>query len=100
MYDNLKPLAEECEINWQLQLYSIYQSEGIYKDLLDWYRSSDIVVCKVLEHWSEAPKMQSIELDEGLMIVEEAIQKAKKIVEGYPETKFTTEEYTKFHAYP
>lgn len=42
--------------------------------------------------------MQSIELDEGLMIVEEAIQKAKKIVEGYPETKFTTEEYTKFHA--
>lgn len=44
--------------------------------------------------------MQSIQLDEGLMIIEEAIQKAKKIVEGYPETKFTTEEYTKFHAYP
>lgn len=74
--------------------------KDIYKDLLDWYRSSDIVVCKVLEDWSEAPKMQSIQLDEGLMIIEEAIQKAKKIVEGYPETKFTTEEYTKFHAYP
>ncbi|XP_062004476.1 cullin-1-like [Rosa rugosa] len=42
--------------------------------------------------------MQFIQLDEGLVIIEEAFQKAKRIVEGYPDTKFTSEEYMKFHA--
>lgn len=42
----------------------------------------------------------SMQLDEGLMIMEEAIQKTKKIVEGFPETKFTSEEYMKYYAYP
>ncbi|XP_050382568.1 cullin-1-like [Argentina anserina] len=42
--------------------------------------------------------MQFIQLDEGLAIIDEAFRKARKIVEGYPETKFTTDEYMKFHA--
>ncbi|KAM5586477.1 cullin-1-like [Rosa sericea] len=41
---------------------------------------------------------RTMQVDEGLMIIEEAIQKAKKIVEGFPETKFTTEEYMKYYA--
>ncbi|KAF8401517.1 hypothetical protein HHK36_012457 [Tetracentron sinense] len=36
-------------------------------------------------------------LEEGLKIMEEAIVMAKKIMEGYPETKFTPAEYMKFH---
>lgn len=43
---------------------------------------------------------RSMKVEEGLMIIDEAIQKVKKIVEGFPETKFTTEEYMKYHAYP
>lgn len=71
------------------------------KILLDW--------CRLLWQgyfWSigrlkwSVPKMQFIQLDEGLVIIEEAFQKAKRIVEGYPDTKFTSEEYMKFHAYP
>ncbi|GKV18555.1 hypothetical protein SLEP1_g28919 [Rubroshorea leprosula] len=38
-----------------------------------------------------------IPLDEGMMIMEEAIMKAKKIIEGYPETTFTGEEYMRFY---
>ncbi|XP_004300674.1 PREDICTED: cullin-1-like [Fragaria vesca subsp. vesca] len=41
---------------------------------------------------------RSMKVEEGLMIIDEAIQKVKKIVEGFPETKFTTEEYMKYHA--
>ncbi|XWS42400.1 hypothetical protein CRYUN_Cryun16bG0011400 [Craigia yunnanensis] len=38
-----------------------------------------------------------IPLDEGMMIMDEAIMKAKKIIEGYPETKFSGEEYQRFY---
>ena len=41
-----------------------------------------------------------IPLDEGMMIMDEAIMKAKKIIEGYPETKFSGEEYQRFYEYP
>lgn len=34
------------------------------------------------------------------MILEEAIRKAKKIMEGHPEKMFTIEEYQRFHQYP
>ncbi|KAA3487257.1 cullin-1-like [Gossypium australe] len=37
--------------------------------------------------------LKYIPLDEGMMIMDEAIVKAKKIIEGYPETKFSGEEY-------
>ncbi|KAH7574589.1 hypothetical protein JRO89_XS03G0317400 [Xanthoceras sorbifolium] len=37
--------------------------------------------------------LKYIPLDEGMMIMEEAIGKAKRIMQGYPETKFTCEEY-------
>ncbi|TXG65418.1 hypothetical protein EZV62_006693 [Acer yangbiense] len=39
----------------------------------------------------------NIPLEEGLMIMEEAIGKAKKIMQGYPETKFTCEEFQKYY---
>ncbi|KAK8545983.1 hypothetical protein V6N13_067227 [Hibiscus sabdariffa] len=38
-----------------------------------------------------------IPLDEGMIIMDEAILKAKKIIEGYPETKFSGEEYQRFY---
>ncbi|OMO68788.1 hypothetical protein CCACVL1_19825 [Corchorus capsularis] len=40
-----------------------------------------------------------ISLDEGMIIMDEAITKAKKIIEGYPETKFSGEEYQRFFEY-
>ncbi|XP_022720117.1 cullin-1-like isoform X4 [Durio zibethinus] len=43
--------------------------------------------------------LKYIPLDEGMMIMDEAIVKAKKIVEGYPETKFSGEEYQRFFEY-
>ncbi|KAJ4969240.1 hypothetical protein NE237_015941 [Protea cynaroides] len=39
----------------------------------------------------------SIPPSQGLQIIEEAITKAKKIMEGQPETRFTIEEYVKFY---
>ncbi|KAG8472790.1 hypothetical protein CXB51_034727 [Gossypium anomalum] len=44
--------------------------------------------------------LKYIPLDEGMMIMDEAIVKAKKIIEGYPETKFSGEEYQRFYEYP
>ncbi|XP_021282510.1 cullin-1-like [Herrania umbratica] len=41
--------------------------------------------------------LKYIPLDEGMMIMDEAIVKAKKIIEGYPETKFSGEEYQRFY---
>ncbi|KAL5783714.1 hypothetical protein ACOSP7_008743 [Xanthoceras sorbifolium] len=41
--------------------------------------------------------LKYIPLDEGMMIMEEAIGKAKRIMQGYPETKFTCEEYQRFY---
>ncbi|WRX23685.1 hypothetical protein QQP08_016172 [Theobroma cacao] len=40
--------------------------------------------------------LKYIPLDEGMMIMDEAIVKAKKIIEGYPETKFSGEEYQRY----
>ncbi|KAK2640364.1 hypothetical protein Ddye_028159 [Dipteronia dyeriana] len=37
------------------------------------------------------------DIEEGLIIMEEAIGKAKKIMQGCPETKFTFEEYQKYY---
>ncbi|KAF5746737.1 Cullin 1 putative isoform 1 [Tripterygium wilfordii] len=36
-------------------------------------------------------------LDEGMMVIEEAIKKARRIIQGQPETEFTVEEYLKFY---
>ncbi|XP_039002260.1 cullin-1-like [Hibiscus syriacus] len=41
--------------------------------------------------------LKYIPLDEGMMIMDEAIEKAKKILEGNPETKFSGEEYQRFY---
>ncbi|KAK0599266.1 hypothetical protein LWI29_003741 [Acer saccharum] len=40
---------------------------------------------------------KDIPLEEGLMLMEEAIGKAKKKMQGCPETKFTCEEYQKYY---
>ncbi|KAI9185400.1 hypothetical protein LWI28_006835 [Acer negundo] len=40
---------------------------------------------------------KDIPIEEGLIITEEAIGKAKKIMKGCPETKFTFEEYQKYY---
>ncbi|KAK2639925.1 hypothetical protein Ddye_027720 [Dipteronia dyeriana] len=40
---------------------------------------------------------KDIPLEEGLMIMEEGIGKAKKIMQGCPETKFTFAEYQKYY---
>lgn len=43
--------------------------------------------------------LKFISLEEGMLVVEEAIVKATKIMEGY-EMKFTGEEYQRFYEYP
>lgn len=43
--------------------------------------------------------LKFISLEEGMLVVEEAIVKAKKKMEGY-EMKFTGEEYQRFYEYP
>ncbi|KAJ0013520.1 hypothetical protein Pint_19812 [Pistacia integerrima] len=46
----------------------------------------------------ETLMLKFISLEDGMMVVEEAIVKAKKIMEGY-EMKFTGEEYQRFYEY-
>lgn len=41
-----------------------------------------------------------LSLESGMMILDEAFSRTRKIMEGYSNVKFSTEEYQRFYEYP